>query len=69
MIYLYWTGSCGLASLHKMDDSGTDVDLKPKKIGKFKNELEAKKACLEHFDKAVKLAERIGRELPTMKFV
>lgn len=67
MIYLYWISN-GFASLHKTESTGCDVDQKPKKIGKFKTDAEAKKACLEHFDKAAKLAERTGREIPTMKF-
>lgn len=51
-----------------MDGLGNDIDKKPKLIGKFKNEVEAKKACLEHFNKAVTLAKRVGREVPTMMF-
>lgn len=67
MIYLYWISN-GLASLHKMETTGNDIDQKPKKIGKFKNDTEAKKACLDHFEKAATLAGRAGREVPTMKF-
>jgi len=68
MIYLYWI-SLGLASLHKMGTDGNDVDQKPKKIGKFKTDVDAKKACIEHFEKACKMAVVAGREVPTMKFM
>lgn len=67
MIYFYHI-RVGNATLNKMDDLGNDIDKKPKLIGKFKNEVEAKKACLEHFNKAVTLAKRVGREVPTMMF-
>lgn len=67
MIYFYRI-RLGNATLNKMDSEGNDVDQKPKSIGKFKTEEEAKKACLEHFNKAVTLAKRVGREVPTMMF-
>lgn len=67
MIYFYRI-RLGNATLIKMDSEGNDVDKKPKAIGKFRTDEEAKKACLEHFDKAVTLAKRVGREVPTMVF-
>ena len=57
MIYCYYV-SCGLASLHKMYASCNDVDEAPKKIGKFKTDLEAKAACLTHFNKACALVRK-----------
>ena len=67
MIYIYWI-SQGLASLHKMNSNGSDVDQKPKKIGKFKTDKEAKEACIEHHAKACKMARAAGREEPEIKF-
>jgi hypothetical protein len=67
MIYFYHI-RLGNATLNKMDSQGNDLDKKPKLIGKFKSEEEAKKACLEHFNKSVTLAQRVGREIPTMVF-
>lgn len=67
MIYMYWI-SLGLASLHKMDANGTDKEEKPKKIGKFKTDAEAKQACIDHHDKACKMAKAAGREEPQIKF-
>lgn len=67
MIYFYHIRLAN-ATLNKMDSQGNDINKKPKVIGKFKTEEEAKKACLEHFDKAVTLAKRVGREVPTMMF-
>lgn len=67
MIYCYWI-SRGLASLHKMDSSGNDRDEKPKKIGKFKTDEEAKTACLAHYDKACKMATAAGRPIPALRF-
>ena len=67
MIYMYWIAQ-GLASLHKMNVDGNDVDQKPKKIGKFKTDAEAKEACLEHHAKACKMARAAGRVEPICKF-
>lgn len=67
MIYFYRIRQ-GNATLNKMDSEGNDIDKKPKVIGKFKTEEEAKKACTEHFNKAITLAQRTGRELPTIMF-
>lgn len=67
MIYFYRIRQ-GNATLNKMDSQGNDIDKKPKVIGKFKSEQEAKKACIDHFDKTVTLAKRLGREVPTMMF-
>lgn len=67
MIYFYRIRQ-GNATLNKMDSQGNDIDKKPKVIGKFKSEEEAKKACIDHFDKTVTLAKRLGREVPTMMF-
>jgi len=67
MIYMYWI-SLGLASLHKMDANGTDKEEKPKKIGKFKTDEQAKQACIDHHAKACKMARAAGREEPQIKF-
>ena len=68
MIYCYYI-SRGLASLHKMYKSGNDVDEKPKRIGKFKTDTEAKDACLRHYNKSVKIAENTGRSKPEIIFM
>lgn len=68
MIYMYWI-SLGLASLHKMDANGSDTDQKPKKIGKFKTDKEAKEACILHHQKATKMARAAGREEPKLMFM
>lgn len=68
MIYMYWI-SLGLASLHKVDPNGSDVDQKPKKIGKFKTDKEAKEACILHYQRACKMAKAAGREEPQLRFI
>lgn len=68
MIYHYRI-RLGIATLNKIHSDGNDIDEKPKSIGKFKSESEAKEACKAHFEKVCKLASNTGRELPTMSFV
>lgn len=68
MIYCYWI-SLGLASLHKMHTNGNDTDEAPKKIGKFKNNTEAKQACIAHYEKACKMAVAAGRKKPEILFM
>ena len=68
MIYCYWV-SLGLASLHKMQTDGNDADAAPKKIGKFKNDTEAKQACLAHYEKACKIARAAGRAEPKIMWM
>ena len=58
-----------MASLHKMHTSGNDTDTAPKKIGKFKNDTEAKQACLTHYEKACKMAVAAGRTKPEVIFM
>lgn len=41
------------------------IDEKVKVIGNFKNEAEAKEACLSHHAKACKAARNFGRPNPT----
>lgn len=59
----------GLATLNKMDSEGNDVDQKPKKIGQFKTEQDAKNACLEHFERVCKMAKAASRQTPVMMFI
>ena len=68
MVYLYHI-RLGLATLTKMEDSGTDIDQKPKKIGQYKTELEARNACTNHYEKACKMATAAGRDKPKILFV
>lgn len=68
MVYLYRI-RLGLATLIKMEDSGTDIDQKPKKIGQYKTELEARNACANHYEKACKMATAAGRDKPKILFV
>ena len=68
MIYCYWV-SLGLATLHKMQTNGNDTDQKPKKIGKFKTDKEAKQACLEHYEKACKMAKAANRDEPKLMWM
>ena len=49
MIYCYYIAR-GLASLHKMTSNGDDVDQKPVKIGKFKNNDDARNACYRDWE-------------------
>ena len=68
MIYLYRI-RLGLATLTKMEDSGTDIDQKPKKVGQYKTESAAKIACINHHEKACKMAQAAGRDEPKILFV
>ncbi len=68
MIYCYWV-SLGLATLHKMQITGDDIDQKPKKIGRFKTDKEAKEACIEHYEKACKMAKVAGRAEPAIMWM
>ena len=68
MMYCYYI-SLGLASLHKITSDGNDVDQKPIKIGKFKNNDDAKNACITHYNKCCKMAFAAGREVPKIMFV
>lgn len=65
MIYCYYIAN-GLASLHKIKDDGDDYDQKPVKIGRFDDAQKAKDACLEHFDKACRMARAAGRKEPSI---
>ena len=68
MIYCYYIAR-GLAYLHKMTSNGNDVDQKPVKIGKFKNNDDARNACIVHYDKCCKMAYAAGREAPKIMFI
>jgi len=68
MIYCYYIAN-KLASLHKMYTNGDDCDDAPKKIGKFKTDAEAKAACLAHYDKACKMVNAAGRDVPKIMWV
>jgi len=68
MIYCYYIAQ-KLASLHKMQTNGNDCDDKPKKIGRFASDAEAKKACQEHYEKACKMARAAGREEPKLMWM
>lgn len=68
LIYCYYVAN-KLASLHKMFASGNDVDQAPKKIGKFASDALAKEACLEHYNKACKIAKAAGREEPSLMWM
>jgi hypothetical protein len=62
MNYTYHTAQ-GKAILNKGDD------FKLVKIGLFKTEAEAKKACLAHYAKACNTLENFGRQLPSISFL
>lgn len=49
----------GHATLNKSDH------MKIKTIGKFKNDIEAKEACENHFKKACKALDNLGKPIPT----
>lgn len=65
MIYCYYI-SRGIASLHKLKTCGNDADAAPRKIGTFKNDNDAKNACLEHYKKCCAMARAAGRPEPAI---
>lgn len=65
MIYCYYV-SRGLVSLHKLKTCRDDADTQPKKIGKFKNDNDAKDACLKHYEKSCVMARAAGRPEPAI---
>jgi len=62
MEYTYHTAR-GIAVLNKGDDYPL------KKIGTFKSEADAIKACKEHYKKACTALERLGKETPKLSFI
>jgi len=52
-----------------MYSDGNDCDEKPKKIGRFKTEQEARQLCLEHYQKACKMALAANRQEPKILFI
>ena len=67
MIYNYFIRQ-GVATLSKMSCDGSDIDIKPKKIGKYKTDAQAKSACQDHYMKACKIANAARREEPRIIF-
>ena len=45
------------------------IDEKIKALGKFRNEAEAKAACIKHHEKACKAAVNFNRPLPVSHFM
>lgn len=45
------------------------IDEKIKPLGKFRNEAEAKAACLAHYEKACKAADNFNRPKPVACFM
>lgn len=65
-IYIYMIVR-GNATMVKMLSDGQDVNSKPKSIGKFKTDEQAKNACIVHHNKACKMAR--AKQLPEPKIL
>lgn len=67
MIYFYRV-ELGKATLRKMYLDGQDCGQKPKNIGTFSSNEDAKRACIKHHEKACTMARAAGRVEPTIMF-